>query len=139
MLRDCRHIPSKYRTWLEKHALSPACTMVRLNKFTANPPQNLSWRSNAMKFMSTWTVLPGTLKEAVGRFLDGQGQPPDGVTILGRWHKTDCSGGFVLNESSNPGALFESAARWADVLEIHVTPVIEDGEVGPVFAKVFKK
>ena len=92
-----------------------------------------------MKFMSTWTVLPGTLKEAVGRFLDGQGQPPDGVTLLGRWHKTDCSGGFVLYESSNPEALFESAARWADVLEIHVTPVIEDAEVLPVFAKVFKK
>jgi hypothetical protein len=94
---------------------------------------------NAMKFMSTWTVLPGALKEAVSRFLDGQGQPPEGVTMLGRWHKADCSGGFVLNESSNPGALFESAALWSDVLEIHVTPVLEDAEVGPVFAKVFNK
>jgi hypothetical protein len=110
-----------------------------LENSLANPPQNSTWSSNAMKFMSTWTVLAGTLKEAVDRFLDGQGQPPDGVALLGRWHKADCSGGFALYESSNPGALFESAAVWADVLEIRVAPVIEDAEVGPIFARVFKK
>jgi len=92
-----------------------------------------------MKFMSTWTVLPGTLREAVNRFLAGQGQPPAGVTLLGRWHKADCSGGFVLFETSNVAAFTESAAVWADVLEIHTVPVIEDAEVAPVMAKVFKK
>jgi hypothetical protein len=94
---------------------------------------------DAMKFMSTWTVLPGTLRETVDRFLGGQGQPPEGVTLLGRWHKADCSGGFVLFETSNPGAFYESAAVWADVLEIHTVPVIEDADAGPILAKVFKK
>jgi len=65
---------------------------------------------DAMKFMSVWTVLPGTLRETVDRFLGGQGQPPEGVTLLGRWHKADCSGGFVLFETSNPSAFYESAA-----------------------------
>ena len=92
-----------------------------------------------MKFMSTWTVLPGTLREAVGRFLEGLGQRPHGVTLLGRWRKVDCSGGFVLYETSNPAAFCESAAVWADVLEIHTVPVIEDAEAGAVMAKVFKK
>jgi len=94
---------------------------------------------DAMKFMSTWTVLPGTLRETVDRFLGGQGQPPEGVTLLGRWHKADCSGGFVLFETSNPGAFYESAAVWSDVLEIHTVPVIEDAVAGPILAKVFKK
>jgi hypothetical protein len=66
-----------------------------------------------MKFMTTWKALPGARKEAVERFLAGHGVPPEGVTLLGRWHNTDCSGGYTLTESSNPQALFESAARWA--------------------------
>jgi len=92
-----------------------------------------------MKFMSTWTVLPGTLKEAADRFLAGVGQPPEGVSLLGRWHKADCSGGFVLFETSDLTAFYESAAVWADVLEVHTIPVIEDAEAGPVLTKVFQK
>ena len=46
---------------------------------------------------------------------------------------------FVLFETSNPGAFYESAAVWADVLEIHTVPVIEDADAGPILAKVFKK
>jgi hypothetical protein len=92
-----------------------------------------------MKYMSTWTVLPGTLREAVDRFLAGQGAPPEGVTLLGRWHKADCSGGFVLFETANPSAFYESAAVWADVLEVHTVPVLEDAEAGPILAKIFQK
>lgn len=92
-----------------------------------------------MKFMSTWTVLPRTLKETVNRFLAGQGQPPEGVTLVGRWHKADLSSGYVLFETSNPGAFYESAAVWADLLEIHTVPVIEDADAGPILAKVFKQ
>jgi len=91
-----------------------------------------------MKFLSTWSVRPGAAKEAVARFLAGQGNPPPGVKLLGRWHKTDMSGGFTLAESDNPSALYESAAQWADILEIHGNAVIEDAEAGPILAKVFK-
>jgi Domain of unknown function (DUF3303) len=92
-----------------------------------------------MRFMTTWTVIPGTVREAAGRFLAGEGTPAEGVTLLGRWHKTDCSGGFALYETNNPAALFEGAAKWADVLELHTTAVVEDADAGPAFAKVFKK
>jgi hypothetical protein len=92
-----------------------------------------------MKFISTWTVLPGALKETVDRFLAGQGQPPKGVTLMGRWHKVDCSGGYVLFETNDATAFYESAAVWADVLQVHTAPVVDDAEAGPVLAKVFKK
>jgi hypothetical protein len=61
------------------------------------------------------------------------------VTLLGRWHKADGSGGFALFETINPGAIFEWAAAWADVLEVSVVPVLEDADAGAIMAKVFKK
>ena len=90
-----------------------------------------------MKSILTWSVRPGAVKEAVGRFLAGQAAPEPGVKLLGRWHKIDMSGGFALYESDNPVALYTGAAKWADVLEFHSSVVIEDAEAGPVLAQVF--
>jgi hypothetical protein len=92
-----------------------------------------------MKFLSTWSVRHGHLTNAVQRFLAGEAQPAPGVTLLGRWHKADFSGGFSLSETDHPVALYEFAAKWADVLEIHTSLVVDDAEAGPVLAKVFKK
>jgi hypothetical protein len=92
-----------------------------------------------MKFMTTWSAQPGTLSEAVGRFLAGQGLPAEGVTLLGRWHNVGCNGGYTLYESNNPAAVYESAAVWADLLDINTELVIEDDAAGPILAKVFKK
>src|SRR5271165_6484035 len=61
------------------------------------------------------------------------------ISSLGRSHEVDCSGGFALFETKNPAALCESAVIWADVLEIHNSPIVEDGDAGPILAKVFKK
>jgi hypothetical protein len=91
-----------------------------------------------MKFLSTYAIRPGCTKEAVSRFLAGKATPPVGVKILGRWHKTDSSGGYTLTETDNPGLLFEFAASWSDVLEMHSAPVLDDAEAGPILAKVFK-
>ena len=92
-----------------------------------------------MKFMTTWSAKPGTLREAVGRFLAGKGTPAAGVTLLGRWQSADFSGGFSLFESDNPVAIFETAAVWADLLDLKTTLVVEDADAGPVLAKVFSK
>jgi Protein of unknown function (DUF3303) len=92
-----------------------------------------------MKVLVSWSVRPGAVKEAVGRFLAGKAAPPEGVVLLGRWHKTDSSGGYSLFETSNPAALYAESAAWTDVLEIESHIVIEDAEAGPVLAKVFGK
>src|ERR1017187_10583450 len=90
-----------------------------------------------MKFMITWSAKPETLREAVGRFLAGQGMPAAGVALLGRWHSADLSGGFSLSESDNPSAIYETAAVWADLLNLEIVPVVEDAETGPILLKVF--
>ncbi len=92
-----------------------------------------------MKFITTWSVRPGALQQAVDRFLAGEGQPPAGTKLLGRWHKLDGSGGFSLMESDNPAAMYEAAAVWLDVLELHSFAVTEDAEAGAVLQKVFQK
>ena len=60
------------------------------------------------------------------------------MKLLGRWHKADLSGGCSLSESDSPAAVYQSAAKWVEVLEIHGGVVIEDAEAGPILAKVFK-
>lgn len=92
-----------------------------------------------MKMMSTYSIRPGCVPEAARRFISGKAVPPPGLTILGRWHKTDSSGGYTLFESDNPALVFEFAASWADVLEIHSNLVIEDAEAGAALAKIYGK
>jgi hypothetical protein len=92
-----------------------------------------------MKFMVTWSFPTGNLPEAAQRFLAGVAAPEPGVTLLGRWHNVDMSGGFVLYETNDPAALYAGAAKWADILEFSTVPVIEDTVVGPILAKQFSK
>jgi len=89
--------------------------------------------------MSNFSIRAGCVPEAVSRFLSGKATPPAGVKIIGRWHKTDSSGGYTLFETDNPTALFEFAASWSDVLETHSNLVIEDAEAAPALAKIFGK
>jgi hypothetical protein len=91
-----------------------------------------------MKFMTTWALIPGTVQEAVDRFLAGEAAPQEGVTLLGRWHNVDCSGGFSLYETNDPAALHKGAAKWADLLELNTVAVIEDAEAGSNLASIFK-
>jgi Protein of unknown function (DUF3303) len=92
-----------------------------------------------MKVLTSWSLRPGAVKEAVSRFLAAGALPPEGVKLLGRWHKTDGSGGYTLYEASDPAALFATAAVWAELLDIRHDLVIEDADAGPVLAKVFGK
>jgi len=93
-----------------------------------------------MKFMTTWSLIPGSVKDAAEQFLTlGGGGEPEGVTLLSRWHNVDCTGGFTLYEASDASALHRGAAGWADLVELSTVPEIDDAEAGPNLAFVFKK
>jgi Protein of unknown function (DUF3303) len=92
-----------------------------------------------MLVMSSYSIRSGCVPEAANRFLSGKATPPAGIKILGRWHKTDASGGYTLFETDNPATLYEFAASWADVLETHSNLVIEDAEAAPALAKIYGK
>ena len=82
---------------------------------------------------------PGKYKTAVGQFLKTGGPAPKGAKTLGRWHVPGSILGWHLIEASDPAALAEHAAEWADVLELEIYPVIEDAAAGAAAKKVFKK
>ena len=92
-----------------------------------------------MKIMTTWSLKPGEFSEAVRRFLAGQGMPPEGVKLLGRWHSADLNSGFGLVETNDPILIYRFLATWADVLEFKNHIVIEDTEAGAALASLGKK
>lgn len=86
-----------------------------------------------MKYILTWTVSPSSFRPAAARFLQTGGTPPAGVELLGRWHGMNGTG-FAIAESNDANAMYQFQAQWADLLEISVTPCVEDAEAGAVLA-----
>lgn len=86
-----------------------------------------------MRFISTWTFPPGQLNAAIKRFLESGGKPPEGVKMLGRWHGMD-GRGFAIAEATDTKAMYQWYVEWADVLDLTVTPCVEDAEMGPILA-----
>lgn len=90
-----------------------------------------------MKFMGTWKISPGCHKPAAEAFLHGGGAPaPEGMEILGRWHAPGSSRGWVLMEG-DVTAIAHHMAEWGNLLELDVTPVLEDEQAGAAMAKVY--
>lgn len=81
-----------------------------------------------MKFMQTFVIAPERRDEALGRFKETGGQPPKGVKLLGRWTAADSSGGFELIECDDAKALTAFSLQWSDLMEVTITPVVEDAE-----------
>jgi hypothetical protein len=81
-----------------------------------------------MKFMLTFSWKPEirARDEGIARFRKTGGQPPQGAQLLGRWTRSDFSGGFVLLESDDSQALAEFALMWSDIMELTIVPVLED-------------
>ena len=93
-----------------------------------------------MKFMLTfdWSPDAETRAKGIDRFLKAGGQPPKGATLLGRWTRTDFSGGYILLESDDPKAMAEFALGWSDLMELTASPVLEDQALAEVLQRVGK-
>jgi hypothetical protein len=98
-------------------------------------PPTLKRRTETMKFLVSYAIVPGAVKTAVGKFLAGEATPQEGVTLLGRWHRIDGSGGFSLYETNQLDQLYRGITKWAELLEFEVFPVLEDAEAGPILAE----
>lgn len=90
-----------------------------------------------MKFISTYSLRPGCIPEAAKRFLSGQAEPPEGIKILGRWHRCDVRGGVLIMECDDAAAMHSFALSWAECLEMSMHPAVEDAELGAALAKQY--
>lgn len=91
-----------------------------------------------MKFMIEWKIAPGCYKSAVERFLATGAPGPPGVKSLGRWHAPGSATGWHVVEA-DAATIAEHEARWGDLLEVRITPVLEDAEAAGILARMQKK
>jgi hypothetical protein len=63
----------------------------------------------------------------------------DGLTFIGRWHSPESVCGWALAECEYSKPLYEHIAQWANLLELEVTPVVEDSDAAQVLSKVYGK
>lgn len=89
-----------------------------------------------MKYMVTWRLSSENFEDAAREFLAGKGDPPVGLTHLGRWHVPGSSYGWHLMEGDE-GALAQHLAFWGQYLDIEVSPVVEDDVAGAAMQSVF--
>ena len=89
-----------------------------------------------MQFMVTFPLTHRNYKERVARFLETGAQPPEGVTLLGRWFTASHSRGFMLVETDDPAAIFRWTSQWCDLIDFQVEPVVTDAEAAPILQEL---
>jgi hypothetical protein len=85
-----------------------------------------------MLFTSHWRILPGQRDEAIRRFAQNGGQPPQGVKLLGRWHDVASGTGFAISEADDASKMAQWALDWNDIMEMDVRPALNDEQLGAV-------
>lgn len=85
-----------------------------------------------MLFHVTYNFSPQARDQAQKRFKDTGAPPPEGVTMVGRWHSAVGSTGFMIAESSDAVAISKWTQGWTDLLSFEIIPVLNDEEVAEV-------
>jgi hypothetical protein len=83
-----------------------------------------------MTFMITYKISPAHRNAAQQRFKSSREAVC--LRMIGRRHKADGSGGFVLCESDDAVALAKWTQDWSDLLEFETFPVLDDKQIGIV-------
>lgn len=89
-----------------------------------------------MKFMIVWRIAPGAYQTSVENFLSTGAPAPSGLRSVGRWHVPGSARGWHLVEG-DPQAVAHHVAEWANLVELEVSPVIEDAEAAAGLSKVY--
>lgn len=90
-----------------------------------------------MKYLMQWSFPQTTFRQSVEKFLKTGGQPPPGVTLIGRWHGLNGKGCAVV-ETSDPTALFGYIAEWLEYIPVEATPLVEDAEAAQALAPLYQ-
>ena len=90
-----------------------------------------------MFFKMAWRHSPEARDNTIKQFLETGGLPPENVELISRYHNLDGSGGFAILESTDAAALADYALDWNGLIEIVITPIIDDSTIGDVLVKKF--
>ena len=73
-------------------------------------------------------------RAAIERFMKTGGQPPDNVTMLGRWHASGELRGVAIVEAADASAVAAMVTQWGDIFSFTTAPALTDEELGAVLA-----
>ena len=90
-----------------------------------------------MLFKMAWTHSPEARDKTIEQFMTTGGMHPDNIELLSRYHNLDGTGGFAILESTVPAALADYALDWNGLIEIVITPIMDDETIGAVLGKKF--
>lgn len=89
-----------------------------------------------MLFIVSWSISPESRNSAVERFLRTGGQPPEGVSMRGRWHAVGRMTGIALADADDPAKLQAWLLDWNDLMHMEAYPVLTDEQAAPLMARV---
>ena len=90
-----------------------------------------------MLFKLAWTHSPEARDRTIKQFMETGGMPPENVELISRYHNLDGTGGFAILESADAAALADYALDWNGLIEIVITPIMNDETIGGVLGKKF--
>lgn len=81
-----------------------------------------------MRYMLIETFKPGRQKEIYQRLEDGGRQLPEGLRYIDSWIDEGVTRCFQLMECEDPALLERWTARWRDLTDFEIVPVISSDE-----------
>ena len=90
-----------------------------------------------MLFKMAWTHSPEARDRTIKQFMETGGMPPENIKLVSRYHNLDGTGGFAILETTDAAALADYALDWNGLIEIVITPIMDDETIGGVLGKKF--
>ena len=90
-----------------------------------------------MLFKLAWTHTPEARDTTVKQFMATGGMPPEGVSMLSRYHNLDGTGGFAIPDTTDSATLADYALDWNGLIRIEIIAIIDDETISSVLPKHF--
>lgn len=87
-----------------------------------------------MQFVVHWTFDPHDRDNLNARFVESGAPPPEGVTMIGRWHAVGGGEGWLICETDSAEAIGRWMHQWSDRLRFRVVPAMNDEATAAVIA-----
>ena len=84
-----------------------------------------------------WTHTPEARDTTVKKVMATGGMPPEGVSMLSRYHNLDGTGGFAILDTTDSAALADYALDWNGLIKIEITAIMDDETISSVLPKHF--
>ncbi|MEC8694618.1 MAG: DUF3303 family protein [Pseudomonadota bacterium] len=88
-----------------------------------------------MLFKPAWTQTPEARDTMIKQFIATGAMPPEGVSMVSRYHILNGTGGSAILDTTDSAALADYALDWNGLIKIEFTAIMDDETISPVLPK----